>query len=94
MLYAIMGSDREDSLEMRVKVRPEHLERIKALQEEGRLILGGPHPTIDSDGPGTAGFSGSLIVAEFDSLEQAQEWAEQDPYALNGVFTTVSVKPF
>ncbi len=94
MLYAIMGSDREDSLDMRLKVRPEHLERIKALQEEGRLILAGPHPSIDSEEPGPAGFSGSLIVAEFDSLEMAREWAEQDPYALNGVFSTVSVKPF
>ncbi len=94
MLYAIMGSDREDSLDMRLKVRPEHLERIKALQEEGRLILAGPHPSIDSEDPGPAGFSGSLIVAEFDSLEMAREWSEQDPYALNGVFTTVSVKPF
>ncbi len=94
MLYAIMGSDCENSLEMRLKVRPEHLERIKSLQEEGRLILAGPHPSIDSEDPGPAGFSGSLIVAEFDSLELAQEWADQDPYALNRVFTSVSVKPF
>ena len=94
MLYAIMGTDREDSLEGRMKVRPQHLERIKALQDEGRLILAGPHPAIDSEDPGPAGFSGSLIVAEFDDLEAAQKWAEQDPYTLRGVFTRVSVKPF
>lgn len=94
MLYAIMGTDRDDSLEGRMKVRPEHLERIKALQNEGRLILAGPHPAIDSEDPGPAGFSGSLIVAEFDDLEAAQKWAEQDPYTLSGVFTSVSVKPF
>ena len=89
-----MGTDREDSLEGRMKVRPQHLERIKALQDEGRLILAGPHPAIDSEDPGPAGFSGSLIVAEFDDLEAAQKWAEQDPYTLSGVFTSVSVKPF
>jgi len=94
MLYAIMGTDREASLDGRMAVRPEHLERIKALQDAGRLILAGPHPTIDSEDPGPAGFSGSLIVAEFDSLEAAQEWAEQDPYTRTGVFTSVSVKPF
>jgi len=94
MLYAIMGTDREDSLEGRLKVRPEHLERIKALQDAGRLILAGPHPGIDSEDPGPAGFSGSLIVAEFDSLEAAQEWANEDPYARTGVFTRVAVKPF
>ncbi len=94
MLYAIMGTDRENSLEGRLKVRPEHLERIKKLQDAGRLIIAGPHPGIDSEDPGPAGFSGSLIVAEFDSLEAAQEWADQDPYALTGVFTRVVVKPF
>jgi uncharacterized protein len=94
MFYAIMGTDRKDSLEARLAVRPEHLERIKALRDEGRLILAGPHPAIDSEDPGPAGFSGSLIVAEFDDLEAAQEWADQDPYALTGVFTSVVVKPF
>lgn len=94
MLYAIMGTDRADSLEGRLAVRPEHLERIKNLQNQGRLILAGPHPIIDSEDPGPAGFSGSLIVAEFDDLESAQEWADQDPYALTGVFSSVVVKPF
>ncbi len=94
MLYAIMGTDREDSLEGRLAVRPAHLERIKALQDQGRLIIAGPHPAIDSADPGPAGFSGSLIVAEFDDLESAQEWAEHDPYALTGVYSSVVVKPF
>ena len=94
MLYAIMGVDRENSLEDRLAVRPEHLERIQALQSEGRLILAGPHPAIDSEDPGPAGFSGSLIVAEFDSLEAAQSWADDDPYARSGVFSQVVVKPF
>lgn len=94
MLYAIMGTDRANSLEARLAVRPEHLERIKNLQNQGRLILAGPHPIIDSEDPGPAGFSGSLIVAEFDDLESAQEWADQDPYALTGVFSSVVVKPF
>ena len=94
MLYAIMGVDRENSLEDRLAVRPEHLERIQALQSEGRLIVAGPHPAIDSEDPGPAGFSGSLIVAEFDSLEAAQSWADDDPYARTGVFNQVVVKPF
>ena len=74
--------------------RPQHLERIKALQEEGRLILAGPYPAIDSPDPGPAGFSGSLIVAEFESLEAARTWAETDPYATSGVYAKVTVKPF
>ena len=94
MLYAIMGVDRENSLDDRLAVRPEHLERIQALQSEGRLIVAGPHPAIDSEDPGPAGFSGSLIVAEFDSLEAAQSWANDDPYARTGVFSSVLVKPF
>ena len=73
---------------------PAHLERIKALQDEGRLILAGPHPAIDSPDPGPAGFSGSLIVAEFESLDAAQTWADADPYATSGVFAKVTVKPF
>jgi uncharacterized protein YciI len=89
-----MGVDREDSLEDRLAVRPEHLERIQALQNEGRLILAGPHPAIDSEDPGSAGFSGSLIVAEFDDQEAAQNWADADPYARSGVFSKVEVKPF
>ncbi len=94
MLYAIMGTDRVDSLEARLAVRPEHLKRIQALQDEGRLILAGPHPAIDSSDPGAAGFSGSLIVAEFDDLDAAKEWANADPYASTGVYSGVEVKPF
>jgi uncharacterized protein len=94
MPYAIQGEDVPDSLEKRLAVRPAHLERLKALQDEGRLILAGPHPAIDSSDPGPAGFSGSLIVAEFESLEAAQTWAESDPYATSGVYAKVTVKPF
>lgn len=89
-----MGTDRQDSLEARLAARPEHLERIQALQNEGRLILAGPHPAIDSEDPGPAGFSGSLIVAEFATQEAAQNWADADPYASTGVFSKVEVKPF
>lgn len=94
MFYAIMGTDREDSLEARLQARPEHLERIKQLQGEGRLLLAGPHPAIDSEDPGPAGFSGSLIVAEFASLDEARAWADEDPYTLTGVFSQIEVKPF
>ena len=94
MLYAIIGEDIPNSLEKRLAVRPAHLERIKVLQEDGRLILAGPHPAIDSPDPGPAGFSGSLIVAEFASLEAARTWAEADPYATSGVFAKLTVKPF
>ncbi|MCP3667813.1 MAG: YciI family protein [Gammaproteobacteria bacterium] len=94
MLYAIMGTDREESFEERLAARPEHLSRLQDLQNEGRLLLAGPHPAIDSEEPGAAGFSGSLIVAEFPSLEAATEWADQDPYAIKGVFEQVTVKPF
>jgi hypothetical protein len=89
-----MGTDREDSLEARLQARPEHLERIKQLQGEGRLLLAGPHPAIDSEDPGPAGFSGSLIVAEFASLDEARAWADEDPYTLTGVFSQIEVKPF
>jgi uncharacterized protein YciI len=94
MLYAINGEDVPDSLEKRLSVRPEHLKRIQALQEAGRLILAGPFPAIDSPDPGPAGFSGSLIVAEFESLEAAQTWASADPYVSAGVYRSVTVKPF
>jgi len=94
MYYAIMGLDREDSLETRLQVRPEHLRRLEALRDEGRLLVAGPHPAIDSPDPGPAGFSGSLVVAEFPSLEAARAWADQDPYTLSGVFASVVVKPF
>jgi uncharacterized protein YciI len=94
MLYAIVGEDRADSLAARLAARPAHLERLKALQEEGRMILAGPCPTIDSPDPGPAGFSGSLIVAEFTSLEAAKAWADADPYVAAGVYEKVTVKPF
>ncbi len=94
MLYAIMGVDREDSLEARLEARPEHLARIRALLDQGRLVLAGPHPAVDSEDPGPAGFSGSLIVAEFPDLEAARRWASEDPYTLQGVFASVTVKPF
>jgi len=94
MLYAIISDDIGDSLEKRLSVRPEHLQRLEALRDEGRLVLAGPHPAIDSDNPGDAGFSGSLIVAEFDSLEAAQRWADADPYVAAGVYSQVRVKPF
>ena len=94
MLYAISGEDIPDSLEKRLVARPEHLERIKILQEAGRLILAGPYPAIDSPDPGPAGFSGSLIVAEFESLEAARSWAEADPYVTSGVYGKLTVKPF
>lgn len=94
MLYAIVGEDRADSLAARLAARPAHLERLKALQEEGRMILAGPCPAIDSPDPGPAGFSGSLIVAEFASLEAAKAWADADPYVAAGVYEKVSVRPF
>lgn len=94
MFYAIVGQDVPDSLTKRLAARPAHLERLHALQQAGRLLLAGPFPAIDSDDPGAAGFSGSLIVAEFDSLADAQAWADADPYVAAGVYAKVSVKPF
>ncbi len=94
MLYAIITEDNVGSLHDRIKTRPAHLQRLQALQEAGRLVLAGPHPAIDSNDPGDAGFTGSLVVAEFDSLEQAREWAESDPYVDAGVYAGVTVKPF
>ncbi len=94
MLYAILSEDKEDSLARRKEARPAHLERLEALREAGRLILAGPHPAIDAEDPGPAGFSGSLIVAEFDSLDEARSWADADPYVAAGVYARVSVKPF
>ena len=94
MLYAILGHDHPDSLPLRMAARPAHLERLQALQNEGRLLLAGPFPRIDSLDPGSAGYTGSLIVAEFDSLEQARAWAEADPYYTDGVFSDLTVKPF
>lgn len=94
MLYAIIAEDMPGSLEKRMGARPAHVERLKALAAEGRLILAGPHPMIDADDPGPAGFSGSLIVAEFASRELALAWASEDPYAKAGVYAKVTVKPF
>ncbi len=94
MLYAVISEDVENSLEKRLSVRPEHVARLNALKNEGRLILAGPHPAIDSEDPGTNGFTGSLIVAEFDSLAAAQAWADTDPYIGAGVYKKVTVKPF
>lgn len=94
MLYAIIARDKSNSLSDRLKVRPAHLERLRVLQDEGRLLLAGPHPAIDCEDPGEAGFSGSLIVAEFPDLEAAQAWAMADPYVREGIFAEVVVKPF
>jgi len=94
MLYAIISEDVSDSLEKRKSARPDHLARLEQLKAEGRLILAGPHPAIDSNDPGEAGFSGSLVVAEFASLGEAQSWADADPYIDAGVYQRVTVKPF
>ena len=94
MLYAIISEDNKNSLEKRTATRPAHVARLQNLQNEGRLVLAGPHPAIDTDNPGAAGFTGSLVVAEFDNLEAAKQWAESDPYNDAGVYAKVIVKPF
>ena len=94
MFYAIISEDVENSLEDRLKARPDHLARLVALKESGRLLVAGPHPAIDSEDPGQAGFTGSLVIAEFDSLEDAQAWADEDPYITAGVYAKVVVKPY
>lgn len=94
MLYAIIATDVANSLEARLAARPAHLGRLQQLKAEGRIVLAGPHPAIDSNDPGAAGFSGSLVVAEFESLNAAQAWAEADPYVAAGVYANVNVKPF
>ncbi|MGZ8158114.1 MAG: YciI family protein [Methylobacter sp.] len=94
MLYAIISEDVADSLEKRISVRPAHLKRLQDLQDAGRLVLAGPHPSIDSENPGAAGFTGSLVVAEFESLTDARQWADVDPYIDAGVYAKVTVKPF
>lgn len=94
MLYAIIAEDIANSLDNRLAARPDHLKRLETLQADGRLILAGPHPAIDSNDPGSSGFTGSLIVAEFNSLEDAIAWAEADPYKAAGVYQNVTVKPF
>ncbi|AMB85358.1 hypothetical protein AWM79_08590 [Pseudomonas agarici] len=93
MLYAIIATDVENSLEKRLAARPAHIERLQRLNAEGRVILAGPHPAIDSNDPGAAGFTGSLIVAEFESLAAAQAWADADPFVSAGVYDHVQVKP-
>lgn len=94
MWYAIIAEDHPDSSENRKAARPDHLLRLQALQAAGRLFVAGPHPAIDTESPGQSGFTGSLIIAEFDSLEDAQQWAGSDPYVNAGVYAKVVVKPF
>ena len=94
MLYIIFATDIPDSLEKRLSVRPAHLARLQALQDEGRLLTAGPNPAIDSADPGTAGFTGSTVIAEFASQQEAEAWAEQDPYVVAGVYQSIIVKPY
>nr|WP_314418388.1 YciI family protein [uncultured Pseudomonas sp.] len=94
MLYAIIATDVANSLDARLAARPAHLERLNQLKDAGRIVLAGPHPAIDNNDPGAAGFSGSLVVAQFDSLGAAQAWADADPYVAAGVYANVIVKPF
>jgi uncharacterized protein YciI len=94
MWYAIMAEDVPNSLDKRLAVRPEHIKRIQALQDAGRLLLTGPFPAIDGNDPGPAGFTGSLIVAEFSNLEEAKTWANNDPFVIANVYANVNVKPF
>lgn len=94
MLYAIISEDVNNSLERRLAARPDHLARLEKLRDEGRLVLAGPHPAVDSEDPGEAGFTGSLVIAEFEDLDGAQAWADADPYIIAGVYAKVTVKPF
>ena len=94
MLYVIYAEDIADSLEKRTSVRPAHLARLQLLHDEGRLLTAGPMPAVDSNEPGAAGFTGSTVIAEFESIEEAQAWAQADPYIAAGVYKTVSVKPY
>jgi len=94
MLYVIYSEDVSDSLEKRAAARPAHIERLKALHDQGRVVIAGPTPAIDSEDPGTAGMTGSLVVIEFETLEEAQVWADADPYVAAGVYKSVTVKPF
>lgn len=94
MLYTIVGQDTPNSLEKRLAARPAHVSRLQALQEQGRLILAGPFPAVDAIDPGAAGFTGSLIVAEFASLAEAETWAQADPYVAAGIYALVTIKPF
>ena len=94
MWYVIIGEDNENSLEKRIEARPKHLERLTALSEQNRLLVAGPNPVVDSEDPGSSGFTGSIIIAQFNSLQEAQDWADQDPYIKEGVYKNVTVKPF
>lgn len=94
MLYSIVGIDAEDSLEARLAARPAHVARLNELKDQGRLVIAGPNPAIDSPDPGSAGFSGSIIIAEFESLDAAKAWADADPYFESGAYASVMVKPF
>ena len=94
MFYAVIARDREGTLEQRLRARPQHLERLQKLRDDGRLLIAGPHPAIDCDDPGPAGFTGSLIVAEFSDLAAARAWADADPYVAAGVYESVDIKPF
>jgi len=94
MLYVIYSEDVSDSLEKRAAARPAHIERLKALHDQGRVVIAGPTPAIDSEDPGTAGMTGSLVVIEFETLEEAKVWADADPYVAAGVYKSVTVKPF
>lgn len=94
MYYAIISEDIANSLEKRKAARPSHLARLQQLADEGRLLIAGPHPAIDNENPGDAGFTGSLVVAEFNSLQDAQTWADADPYVTAGVYTKITIKPF
>lgn len=94
MLFAIISQDIENSLALRLKARPDHVARLEALKQQGRLELAGPCPAVDSNDPGEAGFTGSVVIAEFENLVQAQAWADADPYIVAGVYQSVSVKPF
>jgi len=94
MLFAIVSQDVENSLPLRKQARPAHIARLETLKDEGRLVLAGPNPAIESDDPGEAGFTGSVVIAEFNSLSDAQNWADADPYVDAGVYASVTVKPF
>lgn len=94
MWYAILSQDVEDSLPLRATARAAHIARLESLRDQGRLLVAGPHPAIDSETPGDAGFTGSLVIAEFPSLDEARRWAEADPYKAAGAYASVTVKPF
>ena len=94
MWYAIISEDNDESMQKRLAARPEHLSRLTRLVDEGRLLVAGPHPAVDCPDPGPAGFTGSLIIADFASIEDARIWAETDPYAMAGVYNKITVKPF